>query len=111
MSDELPFVDARDAAAGIDTAFGCRKSVTPDIGCQDLNIPGVGKRDGVRDGDGDRVRLLARGTSGTANAQRARRLPELSDVEFRQDPLFEGFENAGIAEERCFLSEKRLAAV
>jgi hypothetical protein len=29
MSGELPFVDACDAAAGIDTAFGCRRAWRP----------------------------------------------------------------------------------
>ncbi len=39
-----------------------------DIGCEDSDIPGLGKRDGLEEGDGDGVGLFTGRTAGTPGA-------------------------------------------
>src|SRR5277367_5518829 len=60
-------------------------------------------RIGIADGHGDRIGFLAGRTAGAPDTQSAGAGPEFLDVQLRQDALFEGFVNAGIAEETGFL--------
>ena len=77
MSGKLFFADAGNAASRVDAAFGVLQRVAADVGRQNLHVPSVGKRKRVGDGDGDRIRLFAGGTTRAPDAQRARILPEL----------------------------------
>src|SRR5581483_608237 len=98
MRDELPFVDSSDASPGIDPALRVLQRLPPDIRRKNLDIPRVRIGQSVRDGDGDRIGLLARGTSRAPHAQDSRVLPEFLYVQFRQYALFESFINLRIAE-------------
>src|SRR6266404_1276321 len=105
VGGELFFADAANAAAGIDSAFGNGQRLTPDVSSKNLDVPRVRKRNRIGNGDGNGIRLFTGGATSTPDAQRARILPELSDVQLGKDPFFEGFEDTGITKERCFLSE------
>src|SRR5438552_10219421 len=99
MTGELLFADASDAATGVDASFGNGKRLAADVGSENLDIPSLREGNSVGDGNCDGVGLFPSRTTGTPNAKRPRILPELSNVEFGQNALFERLEDTWIAEE------------
>jgi hypothetical protein len=85
------------AALGVRAAFGVAQRAPADVGGKDFDLPRLCEFQSFRNRDGDRIRLFARRTARAPDAQRARILPKLSLLNFRQDFLIERFVNRRIA--------------
>src|SRR5712692_10675406 len=105
MRGELALVNARNAPSGINRALGMAQRVSANVGGQNLDVPRVGERQSIGDGNGDGIRLLAGGTAGAPDSQSARILPEFLGVQFRKNAFLESVIDRGIPEEGSLLRE------
>ena len=106
MIGELLLVHAGDASPRVNSALSMLQRVPPNVGGQDFHVPRVRKGQGIRDSNGDRIRLFARRAARAPDAQRPRVLPEFLHVQFRQDALFKSFVDSGIAKKTGFLGQQ-----